>query len=121
MLHEALLALFRNRPSLAPEMLQEVFGVELPRYSEIRFDEADFTQLVPTEYRADLVVLLWGGKPVYGIVVEAQLAPDPDKHFKWPVYQTVLRSKLKCPACVMVVTPIEEVARWAAKPIDTGQ
>jgi hypothetical protein len=57
-LHEVLLLLFRNRPSLAPDLLRDVLGVALPEYTEARIDSADLTQVQPTEYRADLVVLL---------------------------------------------------------------
>jgi hypothetical protein len=59
----------------------------------------------------DLVVLLVDGKPVLGIVVEVQLLPDPQKRFTWPVYVAGLRARLKCPACVLVVTPSERGAR----------
>ena len=39
------------------------------------------TDVQPAEYRADLVVLLYDGKPVLGIVVEAQLSPDEHKRY----------------------------------------
>jgi hypothetical protein len=61
MKHEGLVALFRNRPTLAPELLQDALGVALPAYTEARVESAEFTQVVPTEYRADLVVLLLEG------------------------------------------------------------
>jgi hypothetical protein len=119
-LHEALLLLFRNRPSLAPELLREALHVELPRYTEIRIDSADLTNIQPAEYRADLVVLLLDGEPVMGIVVEAQLAADERKRFVWPVYATNLRARLRCPVCLFVVTADDATARWAAKSIDLG-
>ncbi len=31
------------------------------------------------------------------------------------------RARLRCPCCLLVVTPHEAVAQWAATPIDTGQ
>jgi hypothetical protein len=71
--------LFRNRPALAPELLREALQVELPNYSEVRLESADFTDVFPAEYRADLVVLLVDGEPVFGIIVEVQLQPDPRK------------------------------------------
>jgi hypothetical protein len=77
--HEALLLLFRNRPELAPELLSEALGVELPAYTEVRVESADLTDVVPAEYRADLVVLLVDGKPVFAIVVEVQLTRDDRK------------------------------------------
>jgi len=120
MLHEALLQLFRNRPSLAPELLEEALQVELPEYSEARIDSADLNQIQPTEYRADLVVLLLRAEPVLGIVVEVQLAPDERKTFVWPLYVTGLRARLQCAVCLLVVTEDEATARWAARPIDLG-
>jgi hypothetical protein len=38
-------------------------GVELPGYAEARAEAAELTQVVPTEYRADLVVQLWEERP----------------------------------------------------------
>lgn len=119
-LHEALLLLFRNRPALAPELLRDVLQVALPPYTEARIDSTDLTEVQPTEYRADLVVLLLDGIPVLGIVVEVQLSTDDRKRFAWPVYVTTLRARLRCPVCLLVVTADESVARWAAKPIELG-
>jgi hypothetical protein len=120
-LHEALVLLFRNRPALAPELVQGALGVPLPPYTEVRLESADLTQTVPTEYRADLVVLLVDGRPVLAIVVEIQLTPDPDKRWSWPVYLPTLRARLRCPCLLLVVTTDEDVARWAATPIALGQ
>jgi hypothetical protein len=36
--HEALLQLFRNRPTLAVELLRDVLHAELPEYSDVRID-----------------------------------------------------------------------------------
>jgi hypothetical protein len=118
--HEALLLLFRNRPELAPELLREALGVELPAYTEVRIEAADLTEVVPAEYRADLVVLLVDGKPVFAIVVEVQLARKERKRFTWPVYGTGLRARFECEAVVLVVAPSIEIARWAATPITLG-
>jgi hypothetical protein len=119
-LHEALLLLFRNRPALAPELLRDVLHVELPPFTDARIDSADLTEVQPAEYRADLVILLLDGVPVYGIVIEAQLAPDERKRFVWPVYAVNLRARLELPVCTLVVTVDEPTARWATKPVDLG-
>lgn len=119
-LHEALLLLFRNRPTLAPELLRDALNVPLPIYTEARIDSADLTEVQPAEYRADLVVLLLDGVPVLGIVVEAQLSADERKRFVWPAYVVGLRARLKCPVYLLVVTVDEVVARWAAQPIELG-
>ncbi|HUG72669.1 MAG TPA: hypothetical protein VMK82_04525 [Steroidobacteraceae bacterium] len=95
--HEALLELFRNRLTLAPELLRDALHVTLPAHTAVRIESADLTQVQPTEYRADLVLLLVGDRPVLGIIVEVQLAPDPRKDYVWPVY--VDPSYLVLPAC----------------------
>jgi hypothetical protein len=120
MQHEGLLLLFRNRPTLAPELLRDALGLGLPAWSEARVESAELTELVPTEYRADLVVLLLEGRPVFAIVVEVQLARDEDKRKTWPLYLTSLRSRVGCPAALLVVAPDAAVARWCAQPIELG-
>jgi hypothetical protein len=118
--HEAFVRLFRDRPELAPELIQRALGVVLPAYTQARTDSADLTELTPTEYRADLVVLLVDEEPVLGIIVEVQLQTKNEKRFAWPVYVAALRARLRCPVCLLVVTPYVEVARWARLPIELG-
>ncbi len=55
-----------------------------------------------------------------GIVLEVQLAPDPKKRRSWPAYVVGLRARLDCPACVLVVTVTEAMARWAREPMVLG-
>jgi hypothetical protein len=95
--HEALLLLFRNRPALAPELLRDALHVVLPPFSDARIDSAEVTDIEPAQYRADLVILLLDGVPVYGIVIEVQLQPDARKRFVWPVYVTNLRARHELP------------------------
>jgi hypothetical protein len=120
MQHEGLLLLFRHRPTLAPELLRDALGLGLPPWSEARIESAELTEVVPTEYRADLVVLLLEGKPVFAIVVEVQLARDEDKRKTWPLYLTSLRSRVRCPTALLVIAPEASVARWCAQPIELG-
>ncbi len=120
MRHEGLVLLFRNRPELAPELLSSVLGLQLPRWSQARVESAEFTQVVPTPYQADLVVLLLEGKPCFAIVVEVQLRRDEDKRKSWPLYLTSLRARVACPVALLVVAPEAAVARWCAQPIALG-
>ncbi|WP_348980458.1 hypothetical protein [Polyangium sp. 15x6] len=121
MRHEVLVDLFRNRPSLAAELLVEVLRVELPPYSEARVVSVDLTETRPAEYRADVVVLLLDGdKPVRVVIVEVQLQKDDDKRFTWPAYLTVSRDRHRCPADLLVVAPDRAVAAWCAEPIELG-
>ena len=122
-LHQVIVERFRNRETLAAELLEQVLRVRLPRYSRAQLRETGLSELVPTDYWADLVVMLESdrGGPVYGVVVEVQLGTDRDKRWVWPLYAAALRAKHRCPCCVLVVAPWPSVARWAAKPVETGQ
>ena len=121
MAHEILLDLFKNRPSLAAEILIEVLGFPLPAYTEARLASADLTEIQPAEYRADAVVLLLDGDvPVRVIIVEVQLAVDSRKRLSWPAYVTVSRAIHGCPAGLLIVAPEAVVAGWCAEPIETG-
>ncbi len=43
-LHEALIALFRNRPTLAPVLLHDALDLELPKYTEARIESAELNE-----------------------------------------------------------------------------
>ncbi len=121
MKHEGLVALFRNRPSLAAELLEGALDLRLPDWSEARLAPADFPQVVSSEYRADQVVLLLKGAALaMANVVEVQLAPDGGKHKSWPLYLVSLRAVLDCPVVLLVVALEAAVARWCARPIPLG-
>ncbi len=121
MAHEILVDLFKNRPSLAAEILVEALGVVLPSYTEARLASIDLTEVQPAEYRADVVVVLLDNDvPVLVLIVEVQLAIDPRKRFSWPAYVTVARAIHGCPACLLVIAPDAAVATWSAEPIETG-
>jgi len=121
MVHEILLDLFKNRPSLAAEILTEVLGISMPAYTESRLVSTDLTEIQPAEYRADIVVVLLDGDvTVRVIVVEVQLAVDPRKRFSWPAYVVGARALHGCPADLLVVAPEPAVAKWCAEPIEIG-
>jgi hypothetical protein len=121
--HDALLQLFRNRPTLAPELLRDVLHTPVPAFDHVRVGDVTLTELVPTEYRADLVLLLEGADgaaPAAALVVEAQLGRDADKRWSWPVYLASLRARLRCDVALLVVTSDLAIAGWASTPIATG-
>jgi hypothetical protein len=120
-LHEALVQMFRHRPSLAAELLTSALGVDLPNYQQATLASGDLTDLVPTEYRADAVVVLTSAdQPVLAVVVEAQLGRDRAKRWTWPVYLTTLRARLRCPAVLLVICVDAPTAGWCAGPIELG-
>jgi hypothetical protein len=121
MAHEVLVDLFKNRPSLAAEILTEVLGLSLPVYTEARIASADLTEIQPAEYRADVVVVLLDRDlPVRVVIVEVQLAVDPKKRLSWPAYVTVARAVHGCPAALLVVAPDPVIAGWCGEAIETG-
>lgn len=116
-LHESILTLLRDRPSLAAELLRDALAVELPAFTDAVISEANFAELPPTEYRADLVVQLRTKVPVLGIVCEAQLSANPVKRFRWLCYVALLADRWGCPVILLVVTPDRVVATWASQPV----
>ncbi len=112
--HEIIVELFRSRPILAAELLGEILGVQLPTFTDARIESSTFADINPSEYAADLVVLLCSGHPVLGIVIEVQLRPDPQKAYSWPYYVASLQLRLRCPTCLLIITPDARVAAWAA-------
>ena len=59
MQHEVLVELFKNRPSLAAELLHEVFDETIPPYDAATVVSADITQIKPAEYRQAAAGQLW--------------------------------------------------------------
>jgi hypothetical protein len=119
--HDVIVDLFKNRPSLGPELLSEVLGVPLPGYTEARLISIDLTEIQPAEYRADVVVLLVDGDvPIWVLIIEVQLGIDARKRFTWPEYTMGSRAAHRCPVGLLVVAPDPDVAAWCATPIETG-
>jgi hypothetical protein len=99
MAHEVVVDLFKNRPSLGPELLTEALGVTLPPYTEARLASIDLTQIRPAEYRADVVVLLLdAATPISVVVIEVQLAVDEDKRFTRQVSLSGRLARRRSPA-----------------------
>jgi hypothetical protein len=122
-LHEGLVEVLRRKPALAPELLRDAIHVPLPDFDDVRVGDANLTELVPTELRADLVLLLEARsteRPRGVLVVEIQLHADGDKRWTWPAYLAGIRARSKCPAILLVVTADDAVATWASRPIAMG-
>src|SRR5215470_10670087 len=84
-MHEVLADLFRSQPSLAVELLSGPFRLAVPEHEIVELSAADLTKVVPSEFRADAVVLLRSrGKAVLGVVVEVQLSRKTRKRWTWP-------------------------------------
>ncbi|UFS96965.1 hypothetical protein [Nocardia huaxiensis] len=69
-LHEVLLELFENQPGLAATLLSSI-GLDVPEHDRATTACTDLTERVPTEYRADTVVILSAAEqPVLAVIVE---------------------------------------------------
>ncbi|HEU4410864.1 MAG TPA: hypothetical protein VFS43_36765 [Polyangiaceae bacterium] len=121
-LHERPVSLVRDRPVVVLDFLRYAHGIDLAPASLLQLDTADLTDLDPAERRADLVSLCLGEgvHPLYGLIVEVQVAPDPDKPYRWPAYATGLRDRRRCPTDVLVVCVDDALARSFAAPIRLG-
>ena len=113
--------LFRNRGELAPALLRICAGIAI-EHDRAELGSIDLSQVVSTEYRADSVVVLRDleQRVVGGVIVEIQLRVDRDKERTWPVYVAALRASLGCPVTLLVLTPHDDVGRWARTPIALG-
>ncbi|WP_437739989.1 hypothetical protein WMF39_30235 [Sorangium sp. So ce1504] len=120
--HNALVEMFREHPELAPHWLATLFRLEVPPHTSVGVVESSLDQLIPVEFRADLVLELRdaSGALVLAIVIEIQRDMDPDKKFSWPTYVTVVRAKKRCGTVVLVIASDAGVAAWAAENIDLG-
>lgn len=117
--HEILVELFHACPDLVRELLRRCLGIELPGIAEAR--TSDLTQIVPTEYRADgVIVFREGDRVAAAAVIEVQRNVDPDKRWTWPLYVAAVGAKERCPVLLVVIAPDEAVARWARTPLESG-
>jgi ABC-type hemin transport system ATPase subunit len=104
--HEALIELFRRQPMLALRLLRDVAHLKLPEFTELRVVSEQMSDLRPATYHADLVVVLYKGKPILCIVVEVQLRRNQSKRYSWPVYLVHQHARFRCPVVLLVVCPI---------------
>jgi hypothetical protein len=118
-LHEALVLLFRECPALGLTLARDALHVDIPAHTSAQVVSAEFTELVPAEYRADVVLRLddQRGNTTDVLIIEAQLQADADKSYSWHLYAAGARCRYRCPATVVAVTLDERVARWSSRSI----
>jgi hypothetical protein len=123
-LHEALVELFRERPRLAPDLLNAIFGLALPEGDRAEIVASSFGEARPPEYSADLVLRVGVGARRIAVIVEVQLDADAatrqSKRSAWPRYAVWQWAHGGAPTYLVVVTPSLRVERWAAQPIAVG-
>lgn len=119
-LHEAVVELFRARPSLAHELLADRLGEVV--VGPVRMADSALTDVVPAAYAADLVITIGHPRPKLAIAVEVQREDRKreEKTYSWPVYAWTLRARHRCPSVVLVWAPTRAIAKWARTPITNG-
>jgi hypothetical protein len=118
--HEAPLELLRGDPRLAAVLLRGL-DVPIPGGAGAAMAPSDLTASVPTELRADAVVMLSGAAGArLAVVVEIQLRYDPRKRYSWPSYLTQVRAAHRCPAVLLVICLSTATAAHCRTPIATG-
>lgn len=126
--HEFPLDLVRRAPEMAVQLLELAWDASLPEFVRVRCEAGEATTTAPpAELLSDSVAVLEGtdpktAKPVnkLAIITEPQNGEDPNKRFSWPAYVANVRHRLRCPVVLLVLTPTESLAKWAAEPIDLG-
>jgi hypothetical protein len=124
--HEAPIELLRRNPMLAVALLHDT-GVVVPASASAVMAAGDLSSALPSELRADAVIVLGGQGAAPGgrqgklaVVVEVQISPDEGKRRVWPAYLALARAQHDCPAVLMVICPGRATGRWARRVIPTG-
>jgi hypothetical protein len=119
--HEEIVELFRLDPRLAIELLQRSGALTLPPFASLEVKPGELRELLPTERRVDVVVLLSADElPVFVLLVEVQTSRDDRKRMTWPYYLAAVRAEYRCPVALLVYAVGDEVRAWAQQPIDLG-
>jgi hypothetical protein len=117
--HEAPLELLRRQPLLVAVLLRSL-RVAVPAAATASLASSEASSSVPTERRADAVVLADPGGTRVAVVIEVQLRYDADKLYSWPTYVVQARAAHRCPAVLLVICPTSATARRCRLPIATG-
>jgi len=123
-----ILSQLQERPEYVAVLLRDALQVAVPYNTEAHLETSLRRHLSRTVPPPDLLITLNDHvspsglcTPVFAVVVEALMECESEKRFTWPFYSAALRAKLRCPTCVLVLTPDPIVERWARQPIHTGQ
>jgi hypothetical protein len=119
--HETLVELFRHRPQLLLVLLALVDPTLVPDIPDAVMVPApgEIAGVHHAQHRADLVLHCMApgtARPGHAFILEVQLAPDPDKHFTWPMHAAGIGARERCPVTLVALTLDQRTARWAAAP-----
>ncbi|MFI0448128.1 hypothetical protein [Actinomadura sp. 6N118] len=118
--HDALGALFDERPAFAAEILTDLLRVELPVGAPARVMDGTFNTRPSSDLQADKVIALGPAQdPAHAIIIEFQQEWDARKRDQLPRYAAALWLKLQRPVTLLVICPKDAVASRYAEPIHT--
>ena len=117
-LHDGLLRVLRDRPSLLAELLGDAFPLSLAAAADLRVVDTQLDEVPVREHRADLVLAVGGDAPSLVLVVEAQRRVLPDKPRAWLSYLHGALLRYRAPARLVVLATSPSVAAWAEGPFD---
>jgi hypothetical protein len=128
-LHQAVVALFRDDPALAFDLVGSVFGSELPALGEVQDRKGELDRFAPCvgdtgELRPDLVLSSMTrasrrarrsrkNRRGVALVLEVQRRIVALKRWRIWVYWALLAEYLQLPTIVLVVALTDAVSRWA--------
>ncbi|MBF8186457.1 hypothetical protein ITP53_12040 [Nonomuraea sp. K274] len=118
--HDTLNTLFRNRPTLAVELLKDLFDIDLPTDTLVKVAPADLSDVPTQPSRGDQAFTLgWRREPLHSVIVELQDSPCEEKRQQWARRAAALWLRLNRPVLVLVLCPDRSVATWASQPVVT--
>ncbi|GAA4922625.1 hypothetical protein LX16_5023 [Stackebrandtia albiflava] len=111
--HETLIELFRTAKPLALDLLQQVYGLSVPEYTDLRDESESCGEVVPVERRADSVQTLrdGSGRARMALILEVQRKYRVEK---WPsllAYVSAAANRYRCPVVLLLLCPDDKEAR----------
>ena len=117
-LHEALRELFASRPDLVARLLAPLVGPSAGPFVPLSTEQTDpkMKRLLPDT----ILAAPNATAPSIVYVVEVQLTIDGSKRRVWVHYVGSAHDRYGCWVELVVITPFQDVARWAAEPLRFG-
>ena len=113
--------LIKEQPKLAPQILREVMGVDLPPDPPVRLAPEVLNDRPSADLITDNMILVGPeGAPVRAVIVEVQSDEKQSKRRQIPRYAMAAWLRHKCPVDVLVLCPDEKTATWYAEPLPTA-
>lgn len=118
--HDAFVRLIKERPKLAPKILREVMGVDLPPDLPARLAPEVFNDRPSVDLITDKMILVGPeGSPTRAVIVEVQADEKKSKRRQIPRYAMTAWLWYECPVDVLVLCPDEKTAAYYAEPLPT--